>query len=69
MRRILRLGLALAAMLTAGLVPVEAAKYAVSCVAEGVPGCKTACSSNTYTVACYARVVNGRCQKSCGRVR
>jgi hypothetical protein len=55
MRWILRLGVALAAVLAASLMPAEAAKDAVSCVAEGVPGCKAACSSNTYTVACYAR--------------
>jgi hypothetical protein len=67
MRRIARLGLALGVVLAAGPSPVAAAKYAVSCTAT--PSCKTACSSNTYEVACYARVVNGRCEKACGRVR
>jgi hypothetical protein len=46
-------------------VPAQAAKHAVSCTAE--PGCATACSSNTYVVACYATVRNGRCYKWCGR--
>jgi hypothetical protein len=70
MRWIVRLSLVVGALSAAlAATPVEAAKYAVACTAQGVPGCSTACSSNTYTVACYARVVNGRCQKACGRVR
>jgi hypothetical protein len=49
--------------------PAAAARYAVVCIAPGAQACRTACSSNTYTVACYAVVRNGRCFKSCGRVR
>ena len=70
MRWIVILTLVSGTVLAAGLAtPADAAKYSVACTAQGAPGCSTACSSNTYTVACYARVVNGRCYKSCGRVR
>jgi hypothetical protein len=62
-------GMTLAMALAFAATPASAAKYSVACVAQGVPGCKTACSSNTHTVACYARVVNGKCQKACGVVR
>jgi hypothetical protein len=70
MRRIVRLSLVVGAV-SAALVatPVEAAKHSVACAVKGVAGCSTACSSNTSTVACYARLVNGRCQKACGPVR
>jgi hypothetical protein len=56
---------------TSGMVstPAKAAKYSVVCVAPGAPRCRTACSSNTHTVVCYASVQNGRCVKYCGRPR
>ena len=47
-------------------MPAHAARYNVVCVAQGVAGCRTACSSNTHTVVCYAQVRNGRCYKYCG---
>jgi hypothetical protein len=46
----------------------EAQRYRVYCAVRGT-NCIATCGSNTYTVACYARIVNGRCQRWCGRVR
>jgi hypothetical protein len=53
------------AALSATGMPAKAAKYSVACTA--VAGCSTACSSNTYAVACYATLRSGRCYKWCGR--
>ena len=44
-----------------------AQRYIARCVAT--PYCRITCTSNRYTVACFARVQYGRCYKRCVRVR